>query len=313
MLACIAGLALAGCSQLPQAARDEPNSAAANLRPAALGRPASLAAVTSWTYQLQNYPNRLSDIGHSGFQMAVVDYSLNGTASGEWTANEVTAAKSNKLLIAYLSVGEAEEYRYYWQSTWRPGSPSWLVQENPDWEGNYVVRYWDATWQSIILGYLDRIIAQGFDGAYLDIIDGYYSFPTRATAKADMINWVCKINSYAKAKNPAFKIITQNASELIWEKSGALAACIDGTSQEETWFRATDRRTTATSRKWQIQDYNEYKRLGKAVFTVDYARQSANIKEAYDNSRIRGYVPYVTGVNLDTLRVNAGFDPAPGY
>jgi len=42
------------------------------------------------------------------------------------------------------------------------------------------VRYWDADWQALIYGhsgaYLDRILSAGFDGVYLDIIDGFEFF-----------------------------------------------------------------------------------------------------------------------------------------
>jgi len=44
-------------------------------------------------------------------------------------------------------------------------------RENPDWEGNYKVHYWDAGWQAIIYGnadsYCRKILDAGFDGAYL--------------------------------------------------------------------------------------------------------------------------------------------------
>lgn len=90
---------------------------------------------------------------------------------------------ARRLVLCYLSVGEAETYRYYWKSAWKPGSPSWLEPENPDWEGNYKVRYWDPDWQSIIVGndssYLRKILDAGFDGAYLDIIDGFEYFEER--------------------------------------------------------------------------------------------------------------------------------------
>jgi len=54
-----------------------------------------------------------------------------------------------------------------------PGAPSWLDKENPDWPGNYKVRFWDSGWQAIIFQYLDKILAQGFDGVYLDLVDAY--------------------------------------------------------------------------------------------------------------------------------------------
>lgn len=83
-------------------------------------------------------------------------------------------------VIAYMSIGEAEDYRYYWQSGWEPGTPSFIKAVNPDWEGNYKVEYWNKEWQNIIYGnsdaYLDKILDAGFDGAYLDIIDAFEYF-----------------------------------------------------------------------------------------------------------------------------------------
>ena len=57
---------------------------------------------------------------------------------------------------------------------------SWLEEENPDWSGNYKIRYWDKNWQQIIFGnpdaYLDKILKAGFDGVYLDLVDSYEYF-----------------------------------------------------------------------------------------------------------------------------------------
>lgn len=85
-----------------------------------------------------------------------------------------------RLLIAYMSIGEAEDYRYYWQPDWTVGNPSIIEKENPKWKGNYVVRYWEPEWQNIIFGnedsYLKKILNAHFDGVYLDIIDAYEQF-----------------------------------------------------------------------------------------------------------------------------------------
>ena len=83
-----------------------------------------------------------------------------------------------RLVIAYMSIGEAEDYRYYWEPAWSVNPPSWLETEN--WEGNYKVRYWDSDWQKIIFGnedsYLKKVLDAGFDGVYLDIIDAFEYF-----------------------------------------------------------------------------------------------------------------------------------------
>jgi len=102
-----------------------------------------------------------------------------------YTAAEIAGLRTKagggtRLVLCYVSIGEAEDYRYYWQPGWSPGNPSWLEEENPDWPGNYGVRYWDPAWQAVIFGgddsYLGRVLAAGFDGAYLDRIDAFEDF-----------------------------------------------------------------------------------------------------------------------------------------
>ncbi len=91
-----------------------------------------------------------------------------------------------RLVIAYLSIGEAENYRYYWKKKWSLDPPPFLERENPHWKGNFKVRYWLQDWKKIISGtttgegfeesYLNKILSSGFDGVYLDIVDGAFYF-----------------------------------------------------------------------------------------------------------------------------------------
>ena len=116
------------------------------------------------------------------YDLLLTDLFFDGQA---FTPSETEALKhkangGRRLIIAYMSIGEAEDYRYYWQPGWRPGNPSFIVAENPDWEGNYIVKYWDPLWKNILFGnddsYLKKILDAGFDGVYLDIIDAYEYF-----------------------------------------------------------------------------------------------------------------------------------------
>ncbi len=106
----------------------------------------------------------------------------------ELSPEDVAALKTkqsggSRLVLAYMSIGEAEDYRYYWNVEWETAPPSWLEEENPDWAGNYKVQYWDPLWQEIIYGqadsYLTKIVDAGFDGVYLDIIDAFEYFEER--------------------------------------------------------------------------------------------------------------------------------------
>ncbi len=122
----------------------------------------------------------------TGYDLIVMDLFFN---NGEpFTADEIHQLKKKpgggrRLVVGYLSIGEAENYRYYWNPVWEKHPPRWLDKSNPDWPGNYKVKYWDPQWQSIIYGndsaYLHKILAAGFDGAYLDIIDAFEYFENR--------------------------------------------------------------------------------------------------------------------------------------
>ncbi len=93
---------------------------------------------------------------------------------------------ARRLVIAYMSVGEAEDYRYYWKAEWKKNKPWFLEKENPDWKGNYKVRYWDIQWHTILYGadneemfgdsYLGKIVYGGFDGVYMDVLDAAIYF-----------------------------------------------------------------------------------------------------------------------------------------
>jgi cysteinyl-tRNA synthetase len=116
------------------------------------------------------------------YDLLIMDYFFNDEV---FTSDEVEQLhqKSNggrRLLISYMSIGEAEDYRYYWQAEWSSNPPSWLAGVNPDWPGNFKVKYWEPEWQQIIFGnndsYLKKIIDSGFDGVYLDIIDAFEYF-----------------------------------------------------------------------------------------------------------------------------------------
>jgi cysteinyl-tRNA synthetase len=118
----------------------------------------------------------------TNYDYIIMDYFYNGE---EFTSSQIEQLKQKanggkRLLICYMSIGEAENYRYYWKSDWKIGSPSFIVEENPNWAGNYVVKYWESEWQDVIFGndnsYLKKILDAGFDGVYLDIIDAFEHF-----------------------------------------------------------------------------------------------------------------------------------------
>ena len=148
----------------------------------------SLSEARNFLYLLnpEEYSSKgsfISALSETNYDILIIDMFFDGE---EFTSSEVSLLKNKlnggkRIVISYMSIGEAEDYRYYWRNSWISCCPPvWMAGENPDWEGNYKVRYWAKEWQNIIYGneesYLKKIIDAGFDGVYLDIIDAYEYF-----------------------------------------------------------------------------------------------------------------------------------------
>jgi cysteinyl-tRNA synthetase len=122
----------------------------------------------------------LNDLQATNYDLLIIDLFFDGNEifpPSDIESLKIKNSGGRRLVLAYLSLGEAEDYRYYWNKNWIKDPPSWLGEENPEWEGNYKVRYWKKEWQDIIFGnddsYLKKIIDAGFDGVYLDLIDAF--------------------------------------------------------------------------------------------------------------------------------------------
>ncbi|MDY7076665.1 MAG: MJ1477/TM1410 family putative glycoside hydrolase [Chloroflexota bacterium] len=273
-----------------------------------------LSAVSDFLYQLQNLD--LNAIGDTGYDLVVMDYSAEGDEETAFTAAQIAALKHSpggeKIVLAYMSIGEAEDYRFYWQSGWMPGDPAWLDGENPDWPGNHKVRYWDPGWQTIVFSYTDRLLGAGFDGAYLDIIDAYeyYADQGRTTAAQEMTDFVAAIRAHARDRDLDFYIFPQNAPELA-DEIPAYLNNVDGISQEDIYYGYEgDDVMTPQAVTAELEGYLDlFKSEGKLVLTVDYATTPAHVDDAYTKSQAKGYVPFVTVRDLDQLIVNPGHEP----
>ncbi len=123
-------------------------------------------------------------IRSTDFDAVVVDAFFGSLPLDPDTVKSLKKKHSGKrrLVLAYMSIGEAEDYRYYWKKEWHMTNPSWIVDENSRWKGNYRVKYWNQTWHDIVYAqkgsYLDIILENGFDGVYLDVVDAFMRFET---------------------------------------------------------------------------------------------------------------------------------------
>ena len=226
--------------------------------------------------------------------------------------------------MGWGSIGEAEEYRYYWRREWKRKPPPFLVAENSAWEGNFKVRYWMAQWQQIILGdrarkqsgYLDRIIDAGFDGVYLDIVDAFEYFgpegeaAERKTAASDMASFVGAIARHAREvrQRPDFLVVPQNGANILDEIAAAeqkkYLATVDAIGAEDSFFYGDrDENNPLDIQRETIAALERFRDAGKPVLAVDYLTDSKKARKFVTLARKRKFIPYVGIRELDRLVV----------
>lgn len=121
-------------------------------------------------------------LSQTDFDLLLIDLFFDGEplTSAQVEALKTKANGGKRLVVCYMSIGEAEDYRWYWNPSWKKNGPEWVMGENPAWKGNFKVKYWNEEWKKIIYSgtgsYLSKILDAGFDGVYLDIIDAYEYF-----------------------------------------------------------------------------------------------------------------------------------------
>ena len=286
--------------------------------------PSNMSEAHSWAYQLQDIS--ISEIaGNETFDFIVMDYSEDGGESGEWSAGDIDGIKdSNKLPVAYISIGEAENYRFYWDTAWETNPPAWLGPENPDWPGNFKVRFWHPEWQALIFQWLDRIVAQGFGGVYMDIIDAYYYWseenPENPQADADMAQFVIDIHDYLNGGTGEKVVIPQNGSYIVVEDdvAGLLAnqyfAAIDAIGVEDVFYYGDlDEDNPYNPDLGRLAMLGEYRAQGKAVLSIEYLTQPTTIEAYVAEAESHGFIPYASVRALDVLHdgLGTGVDVLP--
>lgn len=272
---------------------------------------------------------RLADCGRDWI---VIDRLFDGGDDGEYTAAEINLirnAQPNRKVFAYISIGEAEDYRPYWKREWdadrngRPDekAPSWLGAENPDWKGNYRVHYWHKDWQNIVLAQMDRAILAGFDGVYLDIVDAFETFEynpvkkdwidhrvnkeTGQSYRKDMIRWIRGIAAHTRKQKPSFFVIPQNGSQLLVDAD--YLSTIDAIGIEDLF---TDgKRAQKREHTQHIVDFlDRLKPSAKPILVIEYGTQPALMQISDREAGKKGYVLLITDRKLKTLGRSGVFD-----
>jgi len=247
-----------------------------------------------------------SSLSSTSFQVGIVDPDSSGLTTSELSTLEA----SGKTVLGYLSIGEAENFRSYWQASWNTSPPSWILGQDPNWAGDYYVNYSNTAWQAIVINEAVTMAKEGYNGTMLDVTDAYSvakvasAMGGTAAAITSMENFIIAISEAAKAINPNFKIILNNPEEmLVTTPSNAASATntaflshIDGVVAESTFFNGN---SVAPWTAGNVQYLEHAVAAGKTVFDIEYPTSAANQQTAINQAIADGFVPFIADQALD--------------
>jgi cysteinyl-tRNA synthetase len=255
--------------------------------------------IESFQYQLQR--ERFEEIHGTRADLVVVDIDDCG-----FTAGEVAAIAERTTILSYLSIGQASNFRAYWDRAWvdeagerLPVAPAWLGAKC-EWPGSYHVRYWDDAWLAILTQTLDRILGLGYAGCVYDVVDAYAYWEKQGewTAKSRMKKLVGRLMAYGRSRRPDYIGIPNSGVELLTD--AAYRSCITGQMRESVFYMGEEARSSADT-EWVAAYLDRVAAEGKQVFDIEYPSALASQKDAIRKARARGYVPYTTSPRLDAL------------
>ena len=295
---------------------------------AASGVPA-WSRVDDFAYQLQDVSLRA--LGRSRFDLVIVDYSRDGSEATRWTAAQIARLRASpggpKRVLAYVSIGEAESYRWYWQSRGTPvttASPTPVrrrgsVARTPS--GRGATRCATGTPSG-------RRSSSGLPGA-----TSTRSSPPASTACTSTSSMAtstggpaASASSTARRRGNAWSIssspwrsmrapppVARASASLprtapTWAGTPSTSGVVTGIGQEDTWYDDERRRPLAETTS-TVRGLLRFERAGKLVLCTDYCRRAASVDRFYRLARSRDFVPYATVRDLDRLTVNGGHAP----
>lgn len=242
-----------------------------------------LKRATSWWYQLQgefNDRERYEDVIVTDIDAPVPD-------THDWLGNR-------RHRLAYLSVGEAEDYRAYWAGRVK----RLAIRENPEWKGNYPVRFWLPEWREVVRQRVLFAKDQGFDGVYLDKCDVVNDLTEYDTQQYDVMKneMALLIEFIRDVAGDDFDIVMQNAEFLLADPR--VVEAIDGLGIEDLVYGAEE-----TGKLNQLYDMNYRIKLIRSaalpVLCVEYLDDYNDQNYAKHEIVSEGFIPLFRPTNRE--------------
>jgi uncharacterized protein (TIGR01370 family) len=212
---------------------------------------------------------------------------------------------SGSTVLGYLSLCEVEQHRKWFATVTEAG---FLAGENPNWPGTYFVDVRDARWRQMVVRKLvPEILAQGFQGLFLDTLDDAAELERRDPEKyRGMKAGAIELVKEIRRASPAATLMVNRGYDLLPELAGNIDIVL-GESVYGTYdfTQKAYRQVPSGEYRQQVGFLTKLRSLTPTlrIFTLDYwdPADRDGLLRVYREERSHGFNPYVTTVALDQL------------
>lgn len=238
--------------------------------------------VKSWAYYIKD--PQLASVRKAATDLVVID--TGSDTIPRFSRQQIEEAKgTGKKIIAYLSLGAAENYRDYWKPEWTAINPSWMAEQNILWKGNFrVENLLNEEWMKISKSLIDAAMNSGFDGVMINGIDA-----------PDAIGFLREIHRYIKARDSRFIILVQDYLD------PAAIDYLDGIVYQNIMYNYG--LEAKSNHKSTIEKLRDFINRDRIVLAVSYTTGS-RWEKVKNELKTNGIIPYSAPVRLDVLRTD---------
>ena len=205
--------------------------------------------------------------------------------------------------LGYLSIGEADPRRDYWNEV---RGASFLVEPDPSWPENVRVDLRDPRWQAVLLNQeIPRLLALGFDGLMLDTIDTAPYLESKDPSRFGGMRQ--GLRDLVRAIHDRFgqaRLVANGTEALVDVAPAVDGFIVEGVFATYDFGRRLYRETTDQERSWKLGKIDQALAVAhRPVFTIEYADvgDAALSDWAATQAEQHGFRPYVTVKDLNML------------
>ncbi len=210
---------------------------------------------------------------------------------------------TNKYKLAYLSVGECNITREYWQEI---KDKKFIGKKNLNWD-SYKIDIRSKEWQDLLLNKLiPQFIKMGYNGLFLDTFEeAYWDEIDKEPDSAGKINALTTLLENIKKKYPDIFILTnrglrimdkiaKNIDGVLWE---SLVTNYNFQKKKYEFQQEKDLNAVLKELNYFCKNYN------KPVFIIEYASSSDYdiIKKSKEICKKNGLNLYIAEIGLDKI------------